>query len=394
MLELSGYPNTPAKMFPSPLSSAVDGAILALKSLSSHPELLPQNGSLLLGERARLMGLKRNSNISAGGYCRLIRAKNGHFAVSLARDDDWGLLEAWLEQEASSWDDIARIARLRDTKELVERGCELGLAIAWSNIPQQQSWFKEISFLKTDNSQKLPLVVDLSSLWAGPLLGNLLHLMGANVVKVESLSRTDGARRGNAEFYKLLNAGKHCAAFDFTSADGLSDLKRLIVSADIVIEASRPRALKQLGIEAERMLQQKPGKLWLRLIAHGAEQDRIGFGDDIGVSAGLTTIMEKAWGKPCFVGDAIADPISGVFGALAAWSIWKSGGGSIVNLSMRDAVRYAIQARHENINWSAIALEWQTIANNNYDDLYPMRQTYGKAEEVGESTSFIMSNLC
>ena len=399
LLELSGNKKHHPMMVPVPLASAADGAMLALKSFAKHPEALPLNGALLLGERARLMGLTRNGKNSSSGYCRLINTNEGRIALNLARDDDWGLLEAWLEEPASSWDDVVRIAQLRNAGELVERGCELGLAIAHDSIPLPQPWFEEISYLKTDNSQRMPFVVDLSSLWAGPLAANLLHYMGAKVVKVESLSRSDGARRGNTQFYDLLNVGKRCAAFDFNSSNGLDDIKKLITAADIVIESSRPRALKQLGIDADKMLQQKPGKLWLRFMADKTKENRIGFGDDIGVSAGLSSIMESAWGQPCFVGDAIADPLSGIFGALAAWTKWQTGGGVIINLSMRDVVRCAMQVRNENQDWPAIALQsiasgWQAIAATNSDELYPMRQAFGKAEDLGESTSTVMANLC
>ena len=332
-------------MAPIPLATAVDGAMLALKSQSDDPEKLPLNGSLLLGERARLMQLTRNGRASTGGHCRLIDAQNGRLAINLARDEDWALLEAWVEQPAQSWRDIVQIVSKKDAVTLVQRGSELGLAISPDQIPEYKPWFTETGFASVSTGRAKPVVVDLSSLWAGPLAGNLLHLLGADVVKVESISRPDGARRGNAAFYQLLNAGKQCAAFDFSSRQGRNDLLKLIAAADIVIEASRPRALRQLGVEAEKLLAEKPGKTWLRLLAYGDDENRIGFGDDIGVAAGLSSIMEQAWGEPLFVGDAIADPISGVFGALAAWTKWQAGGGCLINLSMRDTVRHAMQAR-------------------------------------------------
>ena len=181
LLDLSGHQHGPARMFPSSICSTVDGALLALKALSPQPDRLPANGSLLLGERARLMALQRNGLASPGGHCRLINARDGRFALSLARDDDWGLLEAWLEEPASSWDDIERIVALRDAQGLVDRGAELGLAIALDSLPENRPWFEETKFESVQADRAAPLVVDLSSLWAGPLAGNLLNLMGAHV---------------------------------------------------------------------------------------------------------------------------------------------------------------------------------------------------------------------
>ncbi len=394
LLGLSGEKNGPARIVPLPLATFVDGAILALKSLSTAPEILPISGSLLLGERARLRNLSRNGRASSSGHCRLIDAKQGRFALNLARDDDWTLLEAWLEEPAATWDDVSRIAMSRDAATLVQRGAEMGLAISLDQIPGSKRWFAETSFSSVQSGRTKPLVVDLSSLWAGPLASNLLQDMGAHVVKVESISRPDGARRGNAEFYHVLNGGKPCAAFDFSTADGRGDLRKLLGAADIVIEGSRPRALRQLGIDAEQLLAQKPGKVWLRLGAYGDDETRIGFGEDIGVAAGLSTIMERAWGEPFFVGDAIADPVSGILAALAAWTKWQAGGGSLIRLSMRDAVGRAMQLNGTKYDWSAIASEWQALAGADDTELYPMRKPVAPVEELGASTKQIMVGLC
>ena len=95
------------------------------------------------------------------------------------------------------------------------------------------------------------LVVDLSALWAGPLCGDLLAAAGAAVIKVESTSRPDGARRGPAAFFDLLNGRKRSVALDFQSDAGIAALRAARVRrADVVLEASRPRALEQLGISA------------------------------------------------------------------------------------------------------------------------------------------------
>ena len=90
-----------------------------------------------------------------------------------------------------------------------------------------------------------------SALWAGPLCA---HLLGLGVRRSSRWGRTrpDGARRGNADFYNLLHGGhrsrvRPCRRFDRRS------LAELVASADIVIEASRPRALRGFGIDAEKV---------------------------------------------------------------------------------------------------------------------------------------------
>lgn len=394
LFDLSGQQNGAAEMVPLLIASAMDGVLLALKTLSDDPEKLPVNGALLLGERARMMSRSRNGRASTGGHCRLIESRQGRFALNLARDDDWALLEAWLEEPASNWEDVERIAAERDAVALVQRGIEIGLAISMDGMAARKPWFSETSVTTGQSEPDAPLVVDLSSLWAGPLAGNLLHLMGARVIKVESQARPDGARQGNAEFYHLLNAGKESVAFDFATAEGRADLLKLIAKADIVIEASRPRALRQLGVNAEQLLAEKPGKVWLRLMAYGDEENRIGFGDDIGVAAGLCSAMEQSWGAPVFVGDAIADPISGMLGALAAWAKWRNGKGCLIKLSMRDAVCWAMQQENGQMDRPQIAAEWQELAEADRQDLYPTRQNLGTVEEMGASTGRVLAELC
>lgn len=56
LFDLTGQPGGPGLMCPAPLASAADGAMVALHALADDPNKLPQNGALLLGERARLMG--------------------------------------------------------------------------------------------------------------------------------------------------------------------------------------------------------------------------------------------------------------------------------------------------------------------------------------------------
>jgi crotonobetainyl-CoA:carnitine CoA-transferase CaiB-like acyl-CoA transferase len=102
---------------------------------------------------------------------------------------------------------------------------------------------------------------------------------------------------------------------------GRDALKALLASANIVIEASRPRALLQLGIDADMLVQQTPGLVWLTITAHGilgGAANWIGFGDDCGVAGGLSAALRDATGEVGFVGDAIADPLTGIAAARAA----------------------------------------------------------------------------
>ena len=66
----------------------------------------------------------------------------------------------------------------------------------------------------------------------------------------------------------------------------------------------------------------------------------IAYGDDAGVAAGLSALMSQTCGERLIVGDAIADPLTGLHAALAAWANYRQGGAALIELSLVDVVRH------------------------------------------------------
>lgn len=334
------------EMCPAPIASCAEGALEALKSFGHH-SLHSLNGARLLSERAAWMGLVRQGAVSAGGSCRLLKTADGQLALNLARNEDWAMLPAWLSCtdtpfEPGSWKAVAEAVATQSTEMLVEQGCLMGLPLAADRMPDTPGrWCQTLVQGIPAIPKKAPLVLDLSALWAGPLCTHLLQGMGARVIKVESTTRPDGARHGHADFYDLLNAGKASVMLDLSSDHGRRQLLGLIHQADIVIESARPRGLLQMGIDAEVLVKARPGLTWLGIHAYGRTGDaahRVGFGDDVAVAGGLSSLMAQATGQPMFVGDAIADPLTGIHAALAAWSAYQQGGGRLLSISMHEVV--------------------------------------------------------
>jgi crotonobetainyl-CoA:carnitine CoA-transferase CaiB-like acyl-CoA transferase len=179
-------------------------------------------------------------------------------------------------------------------------------------------------------------VVDFSALWAGPLCAHLLGLAGASVIKVEGPSRPDGARQGNPDFYDLLHGGHQAITVDPGDDQDAALLRALVAAADIVVEASRPRALAGWGLSAEESVAE--GTTWVGITAYGrygADAQRIGFGDDIAAAAGLVAVDPET-GTTVFAGDALADPLSGLTAAVLALDGYLHGGGRLIDLSMAD----------------------------------------------------------
>lgn len=348
-----------------PLAACARAVWLALHSVAAcRMENVGSNfdASQLLSERAAFMGLQRQGNISPGRACRFLSAKNGAWlAINMARESDWQQLPALLEmefeaggEERDNWRKLERAVADRDLDELLERGRLLGLAIVPASgvsLPGE-GWLErsrpgEQVIVQPGVKRQLPIVLDLSSLWAGPLCSHLLQQLGARVIKVESLSRPDGARQGNQAFYDTLNGSKQSVALDFTTDEGIDQLRQLISKADIVIEASRPRALLQLGIDAEQVLAENPGLSWLSITGYGRQSpvcDWVAFGDDAAVAAGLSAALFKQYGQWMFCGDAIADPLTGLHAALAAWVSWLNGGGQLLDVSLYGVVSSCLNA--------------------------------------------------
>ena len=334
----------------------------------------------LLGERAGLLGLTRNGDVSCGGATRLLptalRATGptpmqgtgtgptptrgrgtgrDWVAVSMARPSDWELVPAWLAPDvATSWDEIAAVVATRPAGELVQRGALLGLPIARlgesthpgsgdeksSNHPHFLDMWRDLegagriagvtahpvagrlSPTRPENA----VVVDLSALWAGPLCARLLHGHGARVITVESAARPDGARR-TPEFYERLYSGHESVVLDLSTPSGLAEMHALVRAADVVIEASRPRALRQLGVVAEEV----GAKIWVSITGHGRDVNRVAFGDDAAVAGGLVVYDDRG---PCFVADAVADPLTGMVAAVGVLDLLPLPGAWLLDVPM------------------------------------------------------------
>jgi hypothetical protein len=338
---LTGRRDGAALLPPGQAASAVRGALLAIEILAGvggRAVRLP--GVEVLGERSAFAGFRRNAPRSAGGSFQVLRAADGWLGVNLPRRSDAELIPAWLEESDPI---LARVIAVRSAITLAERGRMLGLPVAQLSTADsgERCPFVLSGHPRPGNrSLRESLVVDLSSLWAGPLCGHLLTLLGARVVKVESVRRPDGARRGPRGFYDLLHAGQESVALDFTSSAGRAALAGLVAAADVVIEGSRPRALRQLGVDAEELLAGSRDKVWVSITGYGRSgpwSNAVGFGDDTAMAAGLLA-FDPATGTPAPCGDAIADPVTGVNAALVALACLLAGGVWLADLSLRNQV--------------------------------------------------------
>ncbi len=308
---------------------------------------------LLVG-RAAIWGRSRGGLTSVGGASRLFRTRDGWCALTLSRADDVAAVPALVQAPdsdddtaADPWPAVLGWAASRGADEVVERARLLGLPAAVLGASRAAATVERRTAPPVASRELAGLlVVDMSSLWAGPLCGQLLARAGATVVKVESPTRPDGTRAGPPAFFDWMNAGKLCYASDFNDTTAL---RGLLEVADVVIESARPAALRRRGLSHADVVA-RPGRVWLRITGHGADggaANWVAFGDDAAVAGGLVGTDGAA---PVFCADAVADPLTGLQSALAVTEVLARGGGVVIDMAMAGvAARYAARpcAAHE-----------------------------------------------
>ena len=273
----------------------------------------------LIAQRAAFTGFTRHGLRSVGGHAQMVGVADGWVALNLPRPSDVTMLPALVGAavDVDDWSEIERRLVSVAADRVVETASLLGMAVAsvGATAAPDWPWSEHGACRARSRDGRLPIVLDLTSLWAGPLAGGLLAEAGCRVLKVESSSRPDGARRGPAGFFDLLNRGKEMVSLDLPAPGAVDELRELIAGADLVLEASRPRVMDQWGICPEDVV--AAGTAWVSITGHGrwgSGCNRIAFGDDAAVSGGLVVPGDP----PMFVGDAIADPIAGLVAASVA----------------------------------------------------------------------------
>ena len=327
-MSLTGESSGPPRQVPM-------GVTLRMEQLATIIEEITKlsiDGPALLGERAAIAGLTRQGSRSVGGYAQLVESIDKPICINFARPDDLRSIPAWLQEEIdpNNRKELFSVLGKSKSEQLMKQADLLGIPLGVPGT-EKHKHPAHLTEGKTSNKQAATtLVIEFGSLWASPLCGDLLRRSGCRVIKIESVSRPDGARRGPTGFFDLLNGGKESLALDFSDDRSLELLKKIVKEADVIIEGSRPRALRQLGIDAE--IEVEDGKVWVSITGYGRNGPRskgVAFGDDAAVSGGL--FLKDPL---CFIADAVSDPSAGLLAATLALSALKSGKGWLIDIPL------------------------------------------------------------
>ncbi|MGM7678709.1 CoA transferase [Microbacterium sp. A94] len=291
----------------------------------------------LLAERERL---SQDTHIPASGRSlrgatRLHRCSDGWLALNLARDDDRESLPALTGGAVEpAGDGLLEWCAQKRTGDVLARARLLGLAVgilpsATATATATASPFAvDASAARSGRQWRDRVVVDLSRLWAGPLAGALLAESGAHVIRLVDVTAPATVEPTDAAFESRLHSAKETRELDFADR---THLAQIIGEADIVITSMRPHALARFPAA-------RPDALHLAITAHGTGSgiDRVGFGDDCAVEGGLVAWYPSDTGgsRPEFLGDAIADPLTGIIAAVAAFGMAANGRAGRVDMAL------------------------------------------------------------
>lgn len=195
-------------------------------------------------------------------------------------------------------------------------------------------------------------VLDLTNVLAGPFACHQLVHLGAEVIKVEAVGRGDLARnlgadpdlsaQGMGVSFLAQNAGKRSIALNLKHADGVAAFKRLVQTADVLVENFRPGVMARLGFDYETLRAIRPALIYCAISGYGQTGpwvSRPAYDQIIQGASGVMSITGNAESGPLRVGYPLADTIGGLTAAMAICAALNAPRrGQFIDVSMLEAV--------------------------------------------------------
>lgn len=194
-------------------------------------------------------------------------------------------------------------------------------------------------------------VLDLATLFAGPLAATMLGDFGAEVIKVEHPHRPDPSRGhgpskdGIGLWWKLLGRNKRNLTLDLSTHGGRDTLLRLAEGADVIVENFRPGTLERWGLGWEELSRANPRLVLARVTGFGQfgpYSRRPGFGTLAEAMSGFAAITGEPDGPPTLPPFGLADSIAGIATAFAVMTALagrdRTGEGQVVDMAIIEPI--------------------------------------------------------
>lgn len=194
-------------------------------------------------------------------------------------------------------------------------------------------------------------VIELAHIMAGPVCGLMLADMGADVIKVEKSAGDDTRRsvppeiEGESAAFMMMNRNKRGIVLDLKSPDGNAIMRKMLSTADVVIENYRKGTMEKLGLGYETLREDNPGLIYCEISGFGRTgpyAERGGFDLIAQGMSGLMSITGEGPGRPPVkVGAPVSDITAGILAAMGVAAAYarrlQTGIGQKVDTSLFEA---------------------------------------------------------
>lgn len=191
-------------------------------------------------------------------------------------------------------------------------------------------------------------VVEVGQNLAGPLAGEILADLGADVIKVERPEGGDDARgwgppfvHGTSVAFQSMNRNKRSVTVDFKDPSAVARLHRLITGVDVFIQNLRPGVAEEVGLGPNVLLEANPRLIYCSISAFGHQGPlrlKPGYEILLQAFAGLMSVTGEENGPPIRMGTSVVDFGTGIWTALAALAALRqrdrTGRGCIIHTSL------------------------------------------------------------
>jgi len=194
-------------------------------------------------------------------------------------------------------------------------------------------------------------VVDLSRILSGPFCSMFLADMGAEVIKIEDVDGGDPVRRqgilrdGVGLYFASFNRNKRSLTLDLRSAEGKAALRRLIATADVVLDNFRPGVMAKIGLARDELARIKPDLVVAHITGFGNDgpyRDRPSFDFIAQAMSGFMSVNGAEGEPPARAAPPLADLIAGAYAAMGVCAALvrrsRTGAGEEVSVALTDAL--------------------------------------------------------